>query len=54
MKNFKFNPTLDEYGSSKTLIHLAWSLWWRGVVVLWGIIIAAYLIVGFWEGFTGY
>ena len=49
----KFNPTLKEYGTDKTLLHLAWSLWWRGIAVIWGIILGAYFIVGFYEGLTG-
>lgn len=51
--NFKLNPTLKEFGSDKTLFHLAWSVWWRGVALLWGVVLAAYFIVGFYEGFTG-
>lgn len=52
--NFKFNPTLDEYGSSKTLLHLAWSIGWRAIAISWGVVMGAYFVVGFWEGFTGY
>ena len=48
--NFKLNPTIEEYGTDKTLLHLAWSVWWRAVVAFWGIVIIAYAVVGFWEG----
>jgi len=32
---------------------LAWSLAWRGVVLFWGIVFAAYFCVGFYEGLMG-